>query len=200
MSLTLQEQELLTRLLEAGTVRSTDLLGKMSNTEWGVMSSSIREMSVVRVLSWFSKASGKYLSVQLRSDGKLPLEFALFFSEKSARAVTDAVTKPFSEQMKKIPDLVRMTIGEVSNVMAQSVLGLFADEYRVSIILSVPKVFEGKKVDLLAAALESYDGREDVFLMANVDMFSESLAAECGMIVTANSAALRNILASKQIE
>lgn len=194
MSLNLKETETLTRLLETGTVRSADLLGKMSRTEWGVMSSSIKEMSVVRVLAWFQRTEGKHVGARFRSGSSLPLDVLVLFSEPSARAVTDAVTKPFGA-MRELKNLVALTIGEVSNVMAQSVLGTLADAYGASIILSAPEVQEGTKVDLLAKALDAYDGREDLFLMSHVDMFSENLSAECSMIVTVNAAALRRLLA-----
>ena len=50
-----------------------------------------------------------------------------------------------------------------------------------------------RKVKLLANALEDYDGREDVLLMSHIEMYSENLSAECGMVVWVNVAALRSL-------
>ncbi len=53
MNLTLPEKERIQALIEEGVARSADRLGKLSRTQWGVMSSSTNEIRVVRLLSWF---------------------------------------------------------------------------------------------------------------------------------------------------
>ncbi len=193
-----QEKETLTRLIEAGVVRITDRLGKMSHTEWGVTSSSIKEMPVVRVLSWFARSKSPHVAALFRSDTEFPLEFLVLFSEKSAKSVTAAVTGPFSDKLKNLDNLVQLAIGEISNIVAQSVLGVLADEYGASIILSIPKVQVGPKAELMVGALENYDGRRDTLLMSHVDMYAENLAAECSMVVIANTEGIRKLLKKSQ--
>ena len=69
-----------------------------------------------------------------------------------------------------------------------------SDRYQVSIILSVPDVDEGVKADLASAALEDYDGRKDILLLAHVNLHSERLDAECSMMVIVNEAVMRGLL------
>lgn len=198
MELSEQEKETVTRLVEAGVVRSTDRLGKLSHTEWGVTSSSIKEMPVVRVLSWFARSKSPHVAALFRSDTEFPLEFLVLFSEKSAKSVTAAVTGPFSERLKSLDNLVQLTIGEVSNIMAQSVLGVLADAYGASVILSIPEVRVGSKADLMVGALGNYDGRRDTLLMSHVDMYAENLAAECSMVMIANTEGMQKLLKKSQ--
>jgi chemotaxis protein CheY-P-specific phosphatase CheC len=192
--LSLGEKETVTRLLEAGVTVSTDRLGKMSGTQWGVMSSSIKEMPVVRMLSWFTRSKTKHYAVRFISDSSVPLEFLILFTDKSAQAVTGAVTRKYADKMAHLKNLVELTIGEVSNVVAQSVLGVLADEYDASIILSVPSVSSGEKAELMAKALETYDARKDTLLLSHVDMYSENLAAECSMVIIVNTEDIKKLL------
>jgi hypothetical protein len=82
--------------------------------------------------------------------------------------------------------------------MAQGLISAMADDFDQILILSVPEMGRDRKVKLLSQALEAYDGREDVLLMSHIEMYSESLSAECGMIVWVKIAALRNLFAKSQ--
>jgi len=197
MMLTLQEQDTLTRLLETGVVRASERLGKMSHTEWGIMTSTIKEIPPVRLLSWFNRNATPHVGARFRSGVDVPLEVLTLFPETSARSVADAVTRPFAARAAKLANLVELTIGEVSNVIAQSLIGCLADEFNALIILSVPQVRTAPKVQLLSEVLEDYDGRKDVLLMSHIEMFSENLSAECSMVAVTNVGTLRRIFEHK---
>ena len=194
MSLSALERDLVVSLIQAGVQSSTERLGRMSGAEWGVNFSGTQEMSPVRVLSWFGHNQQTHVSVRFRSTTEMPLEMLLLFSEESARSVTAAVTKPYAEQLSAVQNLVHSTIGEVCNILAQNVLAVLSDRYQVSIILTVPEVGEGVKADLAALALEGYDGRKDVLLLAHVQLSSDRLDSECSMMVIVNEAVMRSLL------
>jgi chemotaxis protein CheY-P-specific phosphatase CheC len=194
MNLTLTQKEIVTRLIEAGVNRSTELLGRMSHTKWGIVTSSINEIPVVRLLSWYQRDDSPHVGARFKSRADVPLEFLILFPAKSSQSVTDAVTKPYAERMGKLPDLVKLTIGEVSNVLAQGVIGAVADEYDLTIILSVPEVVQGSKAEILSNVLGDYDGREDILMMSHIDMYAENLSADCSMIIVVNAESLRRIL------
>jgi chemotaxis protein CheY-P-specific phosphatase CheC len=194
VSLSASEKELVVSLIQAGVQSSTERLGRMSGTEWGVNFAGTQEMSPVSVLSWFTHNQQTHRAVRFRSTTEMPLEMLLLFSEESARLVTEAVTKPYAAELGAVGNLVESTIGEVCNILAQNVLAVMSDRYQVSIILSVPEVSEGVKADLASAALEDYDGRKDVLLLAHVQLHSDRLNAECSMMVIVNEAVMRSLL------
>lgn len=196
MNLTPAEKERVTRLIEEGVVRSTDRLGRMSRTEWSVMASSTNEIPAVRMLSWFRRSREEHVAVRFRSGEGVPLDFLIIYSKKSAQAVTDAVTRPFAERVKSFANLIELTMGEVSNIVAQSVVGAMADEFERAIVLSVPEVHRGPKAELLAVALDAYDGRDDVLLMSHVELFSEDLSADCSMVIIVNADVLHGLVRS----
>ena len=193
MELNPKSRQLFTSLIEEGVSRSADALGKMSRTEWGVISSSTNEIPAVRLLSWFHRDKTPHVAAGFESDKDFPLEVVLLFSEKGAKAVTEAVTKQFSERLRRMDDLVRLTIGEVSNIVAHSIIGALADKFDRTVILSVPDVRVGPKAEVLEKSLERYDGRNDAILLSHVEMFSENLAAECSMVLVVNEAALAEL-------
>lgn len=199
MNLTVQEKERIQALIEEGVARSADRLGKLSRTQWGVMSSSTNEIPVVRLLSWFNREAVEHVAATLRASEDIPTEAVMIFSAKGAKAVADAVTRPWAEKMKALPNLVELTIGEVSNILAQSVIGALADQFGKTVILSVPSVSRGQKAELLAAALERYDGRKDVLLMSHVELFSEDLAADCSMVLVVDSQTLHTLVRAQPV-
>ncbi|TBR24045.1 hypothetical protein EPO15_04790 [bacterium] len=199
MNLSVREMERIQALIEEGVVRSTDRLGKLSRTQWGVMSSSTNEIPAVRLLSWFQRAKEQHVAATLRAPGEIPTEAVLVFSAKSAEAVAEAVTKPWAAQMKALPNLVELTIGEVSNILAQSVIGALADQFEKTVILSVPEVSRGTKVELMSRALDRYDGRKDVLLMSHVEMYSNDLAADCSMVLIVDSATLQSLVKTQPV-
>lgn len=194
MSLSESERDLVVSLIHAGVQSSTERLGRLSGAEWGVNFAGTQEMSPVKVLTWFAHNQQTHLAVRFRSTTEMPLEMLLLFSEESARSVTAAVTKPYAADLVGVGNLTHSTIGEVCNILAQNVLAVLSDRYQVSIILSVPEVDEGAKADLASTALEDYDGRKDVLLLAHVNLSSERLDAECSMMVIVNEAVMRSLL------
>lgn len=199
MNLSVREMERIQALIEEGVARSTDRLGKLSHTQWGVVSSSTNEIPAVRLLSWFQRAKEDHVAATLRASVEIPTEAVMIFSAKGAEAVSAAVTKPWAERMKALPNLVDLTIGEVSNILAQSVIGALADQFEKTVILSVPEVTRGPKVELMARALERYDGRKDILLMSHVELYSNDLAADCAMVLVVDSATLQQLVKAQPV-
>lgn len=194
MGLSEQQRRTIQDYIAAGVSRCTDRIEKMSHKPWGMMSSSTQEMTAVGMLSWFRREQEKHYSVKFRSVDDLPLDIFVLYSDESAKALTESVTAPYGERMKALDNLTVLTIGEVSNVIAQSVVGVMADKLESLIILSIPEVFDGSKVDLLAEALDGYDGRKDSLLLSHVELYSESLAANCSIVLILDTVKTRNKL------
>lgn len=197
--LSLPEKERVASLIEGGVSRAADKLGRLSRTEWGVVSSSTDEVPIVRLLSSFSRQEGEHVAAALRAEADIPTEVVLLFSARSAQAVSAAVTRPWEAAMRALPNLVELTIGEVSNILAQSVIGGLADELGRTVILSVPGVRRGRKADLLGSALERYDGRRDVLLSSHVELYSAELAADCSMVLACDSGVLHKLLSGARV-
>lgn len=192
--LTFGQKETLSHLLEDGVSKSSHLLAKISHTPWGVMSSSINEIPPVRLLSWFSRETEPHIASHFKARADFPIEIVIFFPQSSAEAVTEAFTRPFAQKMRNIPDLVQLTVGEVSNIVAQGAIATLADEFKRAFILSVPQTRKGSKAGLLGSAFEDYDGRRDILMLSHVDLYSEGLSAQCTLVIMANSEGLLRLL------
>ena len=193
MRLDLGQRDTIARLLQTGVTRSAERLSKMSRCEWGIMSSSVNEIQAVRLLSWFHRAKGKHIGALLHARKDFPLDLLVLFSDKSARSVTKAVIKDYAHRLGKLPDLVPLTIGEVSNIMGQGMISALADHFGRTVILSVADVDTGGKSELVSRAFEHYDGRRDVLLMSFVEFYSENLEANCNLVIIVNGATLESL-------
>ncbi len=194
MGLEAKDRELLDGLLRRGVMRTMERLEKLAGGKWGIMSSSIREVQPVRLLQTFSREKGDCVGACFQSSSLVPLEFLITFSSGGANALAKAVIKPFAARMKETPDLITLTVGEVANYIAQSVLSVIADEFNVMIILKAPEVLVGPKAQLLSRTFGRYDGRRDTLLVSQVDIFSERIEADCSLIVVVNSETFKKLL------
>lgn len=198
MPLEAKDREILDGLLRRGVMRTMERLEKLCGGKWGIMSSSVREVQPVRLLQTFAREKGDGVGACFQSSSLVPLEILITFTAGGAASLAKAVIKPFAERMKSTPDLVTLTVGEVANYIAQSVLGVVADEFNVMIILKSPEILVGPKALLLARSFGRYDGRRDTLLVSQVDIFSERLEADCSLIVIVNSEMFKKLLASAQ--
>ena len=194
MSLSLQQRRIVQEYISLGISRSTGKLEKLSGKSWGLMSAGTAQMTAVGMLSWFRRNKENHYAVKFDTDSEPLIEVLLMFSESSAKAITDAVIKPYGEKMRGLKNIVGLTIGEVSNILSHGVVGQLADAMETEIILSVPSVTQGPKVDLMAAAFESYDGRKDSLLMSHIELYSEKLMSECSIVTILNTKSVQSRL------
>ena len=160
------------------------------------MSSSVREVQPVRLLQTFSREKSDCVGACFQSSSLVPLEILITFTSGGAASLAKAVFKPFAERVKGTPDLITLTIGEVGNYIAQSVLTVIADEFNVMIILKSPEVLVGPRAQLLSRSFSRYDGRRDLLLVSQVDIFSEKLEADCSLIVIVDSEMVKKLVST----
>ncbi len=152
ISFSTEEKKRIEQLMEEGVALSADKLGELSNTPWDIVSTSVEEMPVIKVLSLFKDDDTPHLAAHLRSRSMLPVELLILFPEPSAKAVTDAVLKTATGSLRRLADPEKAIIGEIGNIMGQSVLRALANALKISIILDVPELSTGKKSSLLGEA------------------------------------------------
>ena len=194
MTLSIHDREILDALIREGVKRTTDRLEKMTGAKWGIMSASVREALPVQLLQSHHKSHDDCLGAYFHSSALVPLEFLITFNTHGANELAKAILMPFRERMKGVSDPIALTIGEVANFLAQSVLSVIADRFNFMIIPKSPEVLIGRKVEILSKALSAYDGREDMIMISQVDIFSEKLAVECNLLIIVNAAMVDKLL------
>jgi chemotaxis protein CheY-P-specific phosphatase CheC len=177
------DRKAIAELIETGVTLSAERLGELSNTPWTIVSSSVEELPVVKLLSMFYKDETPHMGVHLKSRSILPLEVMMLFPESSAKSLTTAIVEETSAALKKLPDPQAAIICEISNIMGQGVLRSLANALKISIILDVPILHRGKKGDLLGKAFGGFDARQDIVMLSRIDMTSEIMATDCSMAI-----------------
>jgi hypothetical protein len=196
MALSIKDRGIIDALIREGVTRTTDRLEKMTGVKWGIMSSSVNEAMPVQLLRSNQQHQDDCLGAHFHASSLVPLEFLITFSTKSANTLASAILQPFRERMQDGQSPIAITIGEVSNFLAQSVLAVVADRFNVMIITKPPEILLGRKVDLISKALSNYDGREDMIMISQVDVYSEKLSVECSLIVIVNAAMVARLIQS----
>lgn len=199
MELGKEDKQAVLSLIEEGVLLSGEGLGKMSGTQWDVMTTSVDEIPAVHLLQRFLRSRNIHVGALLRAESGIPAEFLILFTEASARSLAEGILAPYAARLKDVPDTLAATIGEVSNVLAQRVVGVLADKYEATCILSVPEVSTNRKGELLTSALARYDGRQDFLLTVRVEMYSEGLSTECGMVIAFDSKALERLISGGSV-
>ena len=170
MNMDVKEREVIDALIREGVARTTARLEKMTGAKWGIMSSSVNETMPVQLLRSLHQRQEDCLGAHFHASSLVPLDFLITFTTRGANILASAILQPFCERMQGGQSPIALTIGEVSNFLAQSVLAVVADRFNVMIITKPPEILLGRKVDLISRALSNYDGREDMIMVSQVDV------------------------------
>lgn len=195
-SFTDRERQIVERLIEEGVTLSAEKLGQLSSTPWTVISASVEELPVVRVLSLFREDKTPHVAAHLKSRSMLPVEILILFPEAGAKSVTEAVLRSAGHNLRLVEDPRKVVIAEISNIMGQGVLRAMANALKVSIILDVPKLREGLKSSVLGEAFGSFDGQKETVLFSRIDMSSEAMSASCSMALIFHVDLMRRLIAA----
>jgi chemotaxis protein CheY-P-specific phosphatase CheC len=194
VSLSEESKKALIKLLEVGVARSSERLAKMSKTEWDIATASTKEIAEDRLLVATNAGKEPSLAARLSVREGLKADFGVFFPEKSAIPIAKAVLREHAWGMKNVKNILENTIGEVSNILAQSSVGALADECETAITLSVPTVQRGTKEALLCEFFAEYDDSAKLLLMSHVELYSGDLSATCSLVMLFNSKDIARLL------
>ena len=188
------EIEILRQLIETGVNLAADKLGQLSNCPWQLISCSVEELSVVKVLSLFYKDKSPHAAVHLKSRSLLPVELLILFPSSSSIEVTDLIVNQTESKLSTIADRQKPIIEEVGNIMGQGILRALANTLNISIILSSPIFTRGPKSKLLELAFGEFDGRTKSMILSRIDMSSKSKTADCSVLLILDVDLVRRLL------
>ena len=174
------EIQAIERFLDAGIFLSAEKLAAMSGTTWDIVSSSVQELPVIRVISMFHQDQETCYGVHMQSSSALPAQVLVFFKEPSVRRLTAAVVSR-SKGLQGLPEPERAVIPEISNIIGQAVLKSIADSLKIRLVLSVPALHVGKKSVIFTEAIGKLEGHEETAVLMRLDMSSGKVAAECSL-------------------
>lgn len=197
MGLSEENKKKLISLIEIGVERSSERLGKISNTKWDISTGSTKEISTEKFLIAANAGKTNALGVRLGAKEGIRTDMAIFFPETSARAIAREMLRDHAWGMKKLDNVLELATGEISNILGQSIIGAIADECETAITLSVPQVTQGTKEELLCAFFSDCEDPSKVLFMSHVELYSGALSATCSMVALFDSLMLEKGFSSK---
>ena len=114
-----EELQTLERFLDSGIFLSAEKLAALSGTTWEIVSSSVQELPVVKVISLFNQDQESCYGVHMEARDTLPVHVLVFFKEPSAWRLTEAVVSR-SDGMRVVQDPVRVVIPEIYNKIGRA--------------------------------------------------------------------------------
>jgi chemotaxis protein CheY-P-specific phosphatase CheC len=149
---------------------------------------------IARALMLFQNDPSPQLGAHLRSQSLMPLDFLILFPKSTMGPLVSAVMSKAGPRTRALPDRERIVVGEIANILGQGVVKAMADRFKLSIVLSVPKIMEGAKAGILGSALEGFDGKRDTVVLTRVEMLSDRISAACSMVIILDAGLVGNFL------
>jgi chemotaxis protein CheY-P-specific phosphatase CheC len=178
------EQALL-RLIETGVSNSADKLAKISKTDWSTQTVSIKTAPLERFQDTLVREEKEQCCAYFTMPGGV---FLVMFPERSGTAFADIFLPINPKNPVAIKNRELETLAEISNIVVNTVAATIADACDTAFFLSTPKMSQGKKRDLLAAAPGMVTPAGEKFtVMAYVHMSSETLSSDCNMFFLLNA-------------
>lgn len=193
------ERKTLEQLLDSGIRQSIESMAKLSQTQWEVVSVSLKDGAPEQFLKEFSRDSSPHMGVHVTTQKNCPLHFLVMFSAESANSLVGALGKAYNLDLNNMAEANRSMLEEAGNILVGSFLNTLANSSKTMILAAAPKFREGKKETLLAGALEDLNkqiGISDHILMVRITMYAGSLLADCDYLVIASGDYLKKLVSS----
>jgi chemotaxis protein CheY-P-specific phosphatase CheC len=198
--LTDAERKAAAGLIEDGVSRSAEKLAQLSGTVWKIVSSSVREVSQSDLLAMFKDESSLQRGIHLRSKSLMPLEIVVLFPERNTSPIVEAVSKANGDYFKELPDRAQVILSEISNILGQGIIRTMINTLNLSVILTSPRTLEGPKSQVVAQVLSAFNDVTHTLLLSHVNMHSNNLDAECTMLLIIDTAVMRRMLKTAEVE
>ncbi|MEK7383034.1 MAG: hypothetical protein AAB262_07080 [Elusimicrobiota bacterium] len=180
MTLSAEARKALTTAVTAGVKDCAAKLGEVTFSEWNVDGVTLSLDEAGPFADLLASIDNDHYGAHLSFPGG---SFLVLCTSKSGYLITNAFTRAVPDRVESIPKREARSLGEVSNIMLNAMLGHFAKAWDRDIIISSPKTGIAKQRDHLAKALALY--REEAPLAATflAKLASRRLLSECLLLI-----------------
>ncbi|MFA6316187.1 MAG: hypothetical protein WC943_02125 [Elusimicrobiota bacterium] len=187
MTLSPKARESLLGLVRRSLAESAARLSAISKTSWDVPSLEVSTGSAEEGLSLpAGKDGGSHYGVYFIIPGGV---FLVLYPQESGAAVAHAFMSGLGSEAKALPDLEPSALGEVSNILINTVSSAIGDACGMLVFLSAPEVRKGDRTELSHSAFDRLVVREDPsVVVGRAEMASPDLPGRCSVFFALNSA------------
>lgn len=175
-----EAQKVLTAAVAAGAQGCTLKLGEITHHEWAVDGVALNLDETGPFSSQLGAIANDHYGTSLTFAGG---SFLVLCSGKSGYLISTAFTRDVQDRVESMHKREAHTLGEVSNIMLNPMVGHLAKACGMSLIISSPKTRLSSQRDHMAKALERYPQSAPLAASLFVKLTSRRLSSEYWLLV-----------------
>ncbi|MFA6003632.1 MAG: hypothetical protein WC881_06150 [Elusimicrobiota bacterium] len=175
----LPAHQTLLKLLERGVEQSAKRLGRLSFSTWRLDTVSLSQGASTAADELLGLSEDQHFGTFLGIPGG---GFLLMFPPKSGNLVINRFTLYSSETVDSMEQREPKVLAEVSNIIINAMVDVFADTCGQAILLSAPTPLQGTKKDILRQAREKFPAAGRPAWICYVRLKTPTFASDCDLL------------------
>ena len=180
MTLAKDAGDALTAVVAAGVALSAARLEEITHDPWRVLSVDLSQDEAGPFAASHASVAGDHYGSHFSFPGG---SFLVLFSGKTGYLITTAFTRDFQDRVENMPKRESVTLGEVSNVLLNPLVGHLAKVWSLRLIISAPETRIASPRDHLTRALSRYQAADRLAATFFAHLDSPQLFSECKIML-----------------
>lgn len=180
-------------------LHSLQALSKLSRREWNLFPHKFQFMTFDEAMAKIPQKEPARYCGDLTFTGETPLSIMCIFSQESAINLTHYITDKEPKKVAELTSLQTLTVAEVSNILTNTFLNVFANTIGIKILPKAPRVLIGSRAVLLKEAAARAEISADLVLTSEMRLESEHMSM-CGeMVIIFSAKSFKDLIAKVKI-
>jgi hypothetical protein len=184
MTLAREAGDALTAAVAAGIALSAARLEEVTHDSWRVLTVALSQDEAGPFAGAHASVAVDHYGSHFSFPGG---SFLVLFSGKTGYLITTAFTRDFQDRLENMPKRESATLGEVSNVLLNPLLGHLAKAWGQRLLISAPETRIASPRDHLTRALARYKDSDRLAATFFVHLDSPQLFSDCRIMLFLDS-------------
>lgn len=180
MTLAAGAGDALTAVVAEGVALSAARLQEITHDPWRVLSVTLSEDEAGPFAAAHASVAGDHYGSHFTFPGG---SFLVLFSGKTGYLITTAFTRDFQDRVENMVKRESVTLGEVSNVLLNPMVGHLAKAWGLRLIISAPETKIASPREHLTRALARYQSADRLAATFFAHLDSPQLFSECKIML-----------------
>ena len=191
-----EDMEVLGHVLQEGAVLSSHRMSEFVDARWKVSVSGLRAVRLELVPELFLQDAMAHTGASLFVREPLPLNVVVFFPDWTLAPLVAALGRAVP-QLQDRTEPERLVASEAANILGHGIMKALADRCGRAFISGAPVLAHGTKTEILAGFMRRMPAAADA-LLTQAEFYSDRQAAAVTVLLLADAAALRGLLADSR--
>lgn len=179
---------------ETGMMHSLTALSRLSRREWNIFPHEFKFAPYNDAMSKFPAREPARYCGELSFSGETPLSIMCVFNQESMLNLTHYITDQ-DARSEELSSLQTLTVAEVSNILANTFLNVFANTIGMKILPRAPRVMVGTRAAMLKEAAGRVDQTADLLLSSEMRLESGHMTMSGEMVIIFSTDSFKQLIA-----